>query len=770
MPHLLLAQGDRQLSQKIRGVVTDEASGQSLPFVSVVLDGSQTGVTTDEYGAFSLENVPVGRHSLHVSCMGFEAVIVKEILVGSAREVFLEIQLKENTYQLDEIAIRPRINKEEPLNKMALSGARMLSVEEARRYAGGMDDPGRLAASFAGVSPGVGDNGISIHGNAPHLLQWRLEDVEIPNPNHFADVSVLGGGILSSLSSHILANSDFFTGAFPAEYGNAVSGVFDMKMRNGNNQTHEHTFQAGILGIDFASEGPLSRKHHSSYLFNYRYSTTSLLDKLGSPVEEGSTIDYQDLNFKLNFPTRNAGVFSVWATALIDKYDDRAEQDREKWESMDDRQRSVSDQTMAAGGISHRYFYGNNAQLKTTLAATFSQGKVDMDITDYSQKTTPYMTADNRYTNLIFKTSFNKKFSPRFTNMTGVTYTGLLYDMDFYLAPHEGYAPENISRGDGSIDLISIHNSSLLSLGDKLDMSVGIHAQAMTLNSEWTVEPRASLRWRASGRGTLAVAGGLYSRMEKMDVYFVKTKGTAETENKKLGFTKSQHLMLAYNYRISDDMLLKIEPYIQFLYDVPVTADGSYSVLNRREFWVEESLVNEGKGRNAGVDLTIEKYLTKGLYYMLTASLFESKYCGGDGLWHSTRYDRKYIANALAGKEWMLGRNKQNVLSANIKLTLQGGERHSPVDEEATMNDPDKAVQYDETKPFSKQLSPMFLTNLSVSYRINRKNVSHEFALQMLNVTKHKEFYGHHYNTKTNRIEVYSGAASLPNISYKVHF
>jgi hypothetical protein len=481
-------------------------------------------------------------------------------------------------------------------------------------------------------------------------------------------------------------------------------------------------------------------------------------------------MDYQDLNFKLNFPTQKAGIFSVWATALIDKYDARPEKDKDKWESIDDRQRSISDQTMAAGGISHRYFFGNNAQLKTTLAATYSEGKAGMDIIDHSDNTTPYMASNNRYTNLIFKSSFNKKFSSRFTNMTGVTYTKLLYDMTFDLAPHEGYALDNISQGDGNTDLISVYNSSLIGLSDKLDMSVGINTQTMTLNNEWTVEPRASLRWQASSKSAFAIAYGLYSRMEKMDVYFIKTKGTAETENKKLGFTKSHHLMLTYNYRISDDMLLKIEPYVQFLYDVPVIAGSSYSVLNRRDFWVEEPLVNEGKGRNYGVDITFEKYLTKGLYYMVTASLFESRYRGGDGVWHSTRYNRNYIINGLTGKEWMLGRNKQNVLSANIRLTLQGGERHAPVDEKATMNDPDKEVQYDETKPFSKQLSPMFLTNLSVSYKINRKKVSHEFALQMVNVTGYEEFYGHHYNTKTNDIELYRGATKLPDISYKIHF
>lgn len=758
-------------TQTIRGIVTDRASGAPLSYVSVgLLDIPELGTTSDESGQFILKNVPVGRHDLQATYVGYESSIIREILVVSAKEVYLDIALKENVNELGEVVVQATTNKNEALNKMALSGARMLSVEEARRYAGGMDDPARLASSFAGVSPSVGNNGISIHGNAPHLLQWRLEDVEIPNPNHFADISVLGGGVLSSLSSNILGNSDFFTGAFPSEYGNAVSGVFDMKMRNGNNQKYEHTFQAGILGIDFASEGPLSKKHNASYIFNYRYSTTSLMGKIGGEVEDGSKIDYQDLNFKLNFPTKKAGVFSVWATALIDNYKQKPEKNKDKWESSDDRQSSESDQTMAAGGITHRYFFGNDTQWKTSLAATYSKGKASVDWVDFSDNTSPFLTSNNRYTNLIAKTSFNKKFSSRFTNMTGVTYTKLYYKMNFDMAPHEGYALDNISEGDGNTDLISAYNSSLIGLSDRLDLSVGINTQTMTLNKEWTVEPRASLRWRASNKSSFAVAYGLYSRMEKMDVYFVKTKGTGETTNKKLGFTKSHHLMLTYDYKIGDDMHLKIEPYVQFLYDVPVMADSSYSVLNRRDFWVEDPLVNKGKGRNYGVDVTFEKYLTKGLYYMVTASLFNSRYCGGDGVWHSTRYNRKYIINGLIGKEWMLGRNKQNVLGVNLKLTLQGGERYSPIDEEATMKDPDKEVQYDETRAFSKQLSPMFLTNFSISYKMNKRKVSHEFAIQGVNITGYKEFYGHVYNTKKNIIEPYRGKTVLTNVSYKLHF
>lgn len=593
--------------QTIRGIVVDGDSKYPIPYATVKLsDKEGVGTTTDSLGRFTLPQVPVGRHTVEAAFMGYEPGIFREILVTSAKEVYLEIPLKESVNELNEVVIRARTNKEEAMNKMATTGARMLSVEEASRYAGGFDDPARLVSAFAGVAPSVSSNGISIHGNAPHLLQWRLEDVEIPNPNHFADIATLGGGILSSLSSQVLGNSDFFTGAFPAEYGNAVSGVFDMKLRNGNNQKNENTIQVGIMGIDVASEGPLSKKHKASYIFNYRYSTTGLLNL------DGGTMDYQDLNFKLNFPTRKAGTFSVWGTSLIDKFKSDMERDTEKWEYLGDRSESKDKQYMAAGGISHRYFFNNDASLRTTVAATYSQLDGGASLFNHALESTPYMDLESKHTNLILTTTFNRKFSNRFTNKTGFTYTAMFYDMNLSIAPYEAQSLETVSQGNGNTSLISAYNSSSVGLGERWTLNAGIYGQLLTLNNKWAVEPRVGLKWQTAPKATFALAYGMYSRMEKMDVYFVKMKGTEnKSVNKDLDFTKAQHLMLSFSYKISDRMNLKIEPYIQFLHDVPVMADSSYSVLNRSDFYVEDALVNKGRGRNVGIDITLERFWRK---------------------------------------------------------------------------------------------------------------------------------------------------------------
>jgi len=369
-PALLSAQP----AGNIRGIITDGASGQAMPYTSVVVLRSNPaiGTVTDSAGYFRLTGLPVGRYDIQSSCMGYEPAVFREIMVTSGKEVFLEISMRENIRELQEVVIRPKVNKEAPLNSMALAGARMFSVEEASRYAGGFDDPARLVTAFAGVSGSMNSNGIAIRGNSPLFLQWRLEGVEAVNPTHFSDMTGIGGGILTALSSQVLGNSDFFTGAFPAEYGNALSGVFDMQLRSGNNQRYEHTAQIGTLGVEFASEGPIKKGSRASYLFNYRYSSMALMgDLFPDLVAEAGGMRYQDLSFKMNFPTRQAGTFSVWGIGIVDHYLIRNTKDTTKWENTFEGDGDWR-QTKVVGGVGHKIFIGEKSYLKSALVTNYT--------------------------------------------------------------------------------------------------------------------------------------------------------------------------------------------------------------------------------------------------------------------------------------------------------------------------------------------------------------------------------------------------------------
>lgn len=345
----------QQYTQTVRGIVLDMSSNRPIVSANILIKSLNVRAQTDSIGSFLIPKVPVGNHSVLITMIGYESFMASEIVVISAKETVLNIQLRENNVVLKDVIIRPRVNKEEPLNSMASVSAKMLSVEEARRFAGGFDDPSRLVSAFAGVSSNLGNNGIVVRGNNPKSLQWKFEGVEISNPNHFADNAAFGGGVLSALSINTLANSDFFTGAFPAEYSNALSGVFDISMRKGNNVKKENTFQLGLTGIDFASEGPFKYGAKASYIVNYRYSTLALLKPI-LPEGGGNGVKYQDLSFKINIPTNKAGTFTIWGLALKDYTGITAKSDSLKWETNEDRQSKDISLYMGSFGLGHKYF------------------------------------------------------------------------------------------------------------------------------------------------------------------------------------------------------------------------------------------------------------------------------------------------------------------------------------------------------------------------------------------------------------------------------
>jgi len=753
-------------TQGIRGVVIDEASSRPLPFANVSILNTQLNTTTDSLGNFELNDVVVGRHTIHVSMIGYKSYLAKEIQITSGREVFLNIPLEENINTLEAVTVNPNINKRRSINNTATVSARMLSVEEATRYAGGFDDPARLVSAFAGVSSNIGNNAIIVRGNSPQALQWKMEGVEIPNPNHFADLDAFGGGGITALSSQLLANSDFFSGAMPAEYNNALSGVFDIFMRNGNNQKNEHTLQLGLLGIDVASEGPFKKGGRSSYLFNYRYSTLALLESL-MPDNAGGT-RYQDLSFKLNFPTPKAGTFSVWGIGLIDQSGADAKTEESEWNYDSDIENQDVKQYMGASGISHKFFLNDTKYVKTTVAATANILDMTTDRLNPDLSVLPKNKIDNKYYSLVFNSFVNMKFDAKHTNKTGVTATSMIYDILLDDAGSSGAPLQNLVSENGRSTLLSAYSNSTLNLSDKLRMNVGINGQLFTLNNQYTLEPRIGINYQYNTNQAFSFAYGLHSRLERLNYYFVKNN-LGENLNKDLGFTKAHHFVLGYDVNLSEYIHLKVETYYQHLYNVPVIRDSSFSMINQQNDWFFSGVLeNKGKGRNYGVDITLEKYLTEGYYYMLTASLFNSEYKGGDDVWRNTRYNRNYAFNFLVGKEWQTGRNKQNVLGLNARLSYQGGERHSPIDRQVSLIN--ESAVFDEKNAFSKQFSPVFTSHFTASYKINRLKTGHEIAFKVLNATMHKEFYGFQYNYQTNVVDEFREAIFIPNVSYKIEF
>lgn len=762
--NLLVAQ---EIKQNIKGQVIDDASLVPLAFVNVVIlnTTSINGTATDENGNFILENLTPGRYTIQASFLGYETSIIKDIQLTSSKEAQITIRLTENIATLDEIVVKTTNQKEKAINKHALVSAKMLSVEEASRYAGGFDDPARLASSFAGVASNVANNAISIRGNAPKFTQWKMEGIEIPNPNHFADLGTFGGGGLTALSSNLLTNSDFFTGAFPSEYNNALSGVFDMQMRSGNNTNQEHSAEIGLIGIDFASEGPLSKNNNSSYLVNYRYSTLSLISSL--LPEDAQGIKYQDLAYKIKLPTEKWGTFSFWGIGLIDASGKKIKNDSTVWKYIEDIENENAKQYMAATGLNNRYFFKNGASLNTTLALSSNGLNFITQQLNSNLDLVPKNKIENTNYNLTFQSIFNKKINAQHSYKTDISAVSMNYDLSLVETINDTY--ETLLSEKGSSALLSGFYNSIIS-HQKFTLSLGLNAQLFTLNNNKTLEPRLGIAYQIKENKEINFGYGLHSRLENLNIYFSKPLNTNEQTNKNLDFTKAHHFVLGYNWKCTNNRHLRIEPYYQYLFNIPIIQNTNESLINNTDNWfITDTFINDGIARNYGIDLMLEKYITNGFYYLISASIFNSEFkSSNNNEWYNTKFNRNFLVNCLAGKEFKTGKENQNLFSINFRVSYQGGDRYSPINNTASINQ--QEVIYDENNPFSRQNHASFVSHFTMNYQWNKKRNSQKLSLKIINANGYKENFGHRFNYINQNIELYKEVIIIPNLSYKIMF
>ena len=757
------------ITQTVKGKVFDKTTLEPIIGASIILLNSEplNGTTTNFDGEFILEKVPIGRRSIKISMMGYESALKNNLLISSGKEVVLEIGLLEKATEMDEVVIIAN-KKDEPINTMATVSSRQFTVEETQRYAGGLNDPARLVSSFAGVAtPSISSNGISVRGNSPSGLLWRIEGVEVPSPNHFANLTIAGAGLLTVLSSQMMGNSDFYTGAFPAEYGNALSGVFDINLRTGNSSQREYTIQAGIIGVDFATEGPFEKGKRASYLFNYRYSTMALI----SPIlpSDAGILKYQDMSFKIKVPTKKLGTFSLWSLAAYDGINIDA-LEKQDWESISDKENSQTSLYMFASGLNHTMPIKSNAFLKTVLSVTGNGLNHKAQRLDDDLQAHPQSLVFNEDYKITLQSSINLYFGKNHSNRTGLYINHLGYNLDIKQAFLENTLPISIVKGKGESDLFQFYSQSKIKLNQKIILNAGVHIQYFKLNKDFSFEPRIALKYQPDKKNNLALAYGLHSKMESLPIYFVQKQGNLP--NKDLKLIKTNHLVLSFNSMLTEHLKLSIEPYYQYLTNVPVSTTSYISTINiDNGLFFNDVLISAGTGRNVGIDFTLERYFSKGLYYLLSASLFDSKYTASDGIERNTRFNKNYVLNALIGKEWQIGKNKNNIFSANIRLNYLGGNRIESIDNENSIIQ--QEVIYGETngnQSFSEKYPDTPILSFTLSYRKNKPNHSSVWSLQVLNASITKEFSYNYYNLKTNEVNSNFDGIMIPNLSYKIEF
>ena len=757
----------------IRGTITDKVTKSTLPGANIILLNTTPlkGTSSDANGKFRLDNINVGRVSLKITFVGYKDVYLNNLTLNTGKELVLDIEMDENIITQQAVVITANADKSSTNNTMTSVSSRSFTVEETGRYAGSRNDVARMAQNYAGIV-GSNDarNDIIIRGNTPSGLLWRLDGVDIPNPNHYGALSATGGPVCI-LNNNVLANSDFLTAAFPAEYGNAVSGVFDLKMRNGNNEKHEFIGQIGFNGFELGAEGPISKKDGSSYLVNVRYSTLEAMAKLGVDFGTGTGIPkYEDFSMKLNFPKTKLGNISVFALGGISNI--------EMWDSRKDTTNVKLDfyggdgfdltngSDMIAGGITNIYKWNTNTYSKISLSAAFHDFNTIIDsLAPGNMLKIPNYRNNFTEDNITFSFLLNHKINSRSYIRTGFFLRGMGFNLLEKYYNNDDKELRTITDFNGSSWLLQPYIQHQYKFTDKLTLNTGLHAMYFGFNKDYSIEPRAGLKWSFAANQSLNFGYGMHSQINSISVYFRQTRmpdGTFERLNENIGMMNSQHFVLGYDRNLTEFARLKAEVYYQYLNHVAVNGNinNHYSLLNEGAsfgYATPDTLKATGTGHNYGIEFTLEHFLNKGFYYLLTTSLFESKYKGSDQVEHNTAFNGNYVMNALVGKEFVLGnKNKEqkarNILSFDLKTTYAGGQRYTPSTVMLDAASGKYYQQYDESKAYSLQYKDYSRTDLKLTYRRNGKKITQEWAIDIQNLFNQKNVYTQKLNSKTGEV------------------
>ena len=777
-------------TQTIRGTVIDKSSQSPLIGASIVLMNSDPliGTITDIEGKFRLENVPVGRQGITISYLGYNTIALPGLNLTSGKELVLTIELEENITSLSKVVITAEQRKDIAINEMATVSARSFTVEETERYAGSLGDPSRMVSNFAGVSmTNDSRNDIIIRGNSPSGLLWRLDGIEIPNPNHFGAFGTTGGPV-SMLNNNLLTNSDFITSAFPAEYGNAMSGVFDLKMRHGNNEKREYVGQIGFNGFELGAEGPFKKGGKASYLANYRYSTLGVLNSLGIDIGTGLAIpQYQDLTFKLNFPSTKYGRLSIvglGGLSFIELHDSekalvgKKEDSNYSFGGVDLDYGS----DMAVIGLSHLYFLDKNTRIETNFSVLGTKATTYIDSLKFDDKggiiqNSNYKFYESAGTEIKYSASthLKKKFNAKNNGSIGFYFDqyDVAYIDSFRLHSINGFVKNFDTKG--KISLFRGYSQWQHKFDNRLKVIIGLYSSYIDLNKEISVEPRLGLKYNIRDNQSISFGYGLQSQMQTRMFYFVQTLVDTtnliyETPNKSLKMSKSHQFVMGYDYLMSKDFRFKAEIYYQSLFNIPVSKSTPYfSVLNGGDSFgrpLSDSLVNNGTGKNYGIELTLEKFFSHGYYFLSTLSLFDSKYKGYNKVEKNTAFNGNYVANLLGGYEFKLA--KHSLLSLSVRTVYAGGKRYIPIDIAKSIKT--NFTEYDWSKAYDNKFDNYFRTDIRISFKLNGKKVNQEWAIDLQNVSNTKNIYSQSFNPRTKGISYDYQTGFFPMVLYRIQF
>ena len=758
-------------TQTVRGKILQANTYRPVEAAVINIPSTQQNAISETDGSFRIENVPIGRQQLQVSFLGYKVTTIP-VLVESGKEVVLEIPLQTSSTGLDTIVIKaPRLEVTSPLS------SHVITIEETLRLPATFYDPARMMTTQAGVVA-LGDqaNHISVRGNSPNHLSWRLEGVEIVNPNHTAnggtvtDLPTLNGGGVNILSAQMLGDSRFYKGNFPTQFSNVIGGLLDMRLRKGNDEKHEFIGQIGLIGIDVAAEGPISKKSKAAYLANYRYSTFGLLSQMGVDLG-GEAVGFQDASLNFSFPTKKLGdftVFGVWgkSTNIFTGADadlpveERAEQKQAFDIDFDSR-------SIIVGGT-HQLAFGKNMLWKTSLAySTFESSRIaQLNQADWFSDDKRSVYNRSSYGNAQEKLSIHSRLTIGVNEHLQIT-SGLIFnkaDTDISaLNSFRDTLGTDFRTWISEFDTREIYSNAKIDISKKLSANIGLRFgqyQSFTLGDwlpiatdNWKLYERLSLAYQLNPKHALRVAYGNYG------------------QNVFANFVESRQIGLNYRWQINQNTNFQIESYYQVL--TPNTSRATYNsqiIHNTFELALNDFTPSvytiAQQARNYGIEASLQRFITDDYYFIANASLFESQVEIGDKQWQDSRWNNQYALNLTAGKEWTKQKKKaRRIFGLNARAAYGGGLRYAAID---TENSDAFVTRYLDPNDFSQQYPDYFQLDLRLYWKRNKAKYNTMLSLDIQNATNQKNIAFAYYDALLEQTVTKKSLGIIPILSWRI--
>jgi len=662
---------------KIYGSITNLLNNEPIPFANIIIEGTTIGATSDINGNYVILDVNAGAYNFKCSYIGFNTDIQSEIKVSSNKNLRLDFVLSENAELLGEVKVKGNTFNKTKASPVSL---RTINASEISKSAGGNRDISRVVANLPGVATSSGfRNDIIVRGGSPSENKFFLDGIEIPTINHFTTQGSSGGPV-GILNVNFIREVDFYTGAFPANRGNALSSIMELKLIEGNDEEISGSFSLGSSDAGLTLNTPLSKK--SSLLLSVRRSYLQFLFKA---LKLPFLPTYNDMQFKYTFKPNKKNQFNFLGIATIDDFTLNKDINNDEEDTMQIALNNynlnnlvINKQWNYTIGATWRHFFDNS-----NLFFVMSRNHLDNTALKYfdyadenSQKILDYKSEEiENKIRLEYNFKKNDYSIIIGSNLEDATYTNN--------TTQKFTVGNSIITGINNVDLHFIKYGAFAQISktyfeNKLTSSIGLRLDGNSFTdnaNSHNISPRVSLAYNINSKTSINSNIGRFHQLPSYTILGFENNGNYL--NKDAAYISCDHAVLGIEYNPSSYSKITLESFYKSYNNYPFSILDSISLANLGDdFGVvgNEDISSISKGNSHGIELLAQQKMSSSIYGILSATYYRSRFEDKDGKLISSKWDNLLILNMTAGKKF------KNNIELGIKYRYSGGSPYTPID------------------------------------------------------------------------------------------